>query len=1056
MMSSNNTVKIFIILTFLICWTRSAISQQININRIEEMPNIPEPYQMRDWKQVTKDYDKFVFDFSKTGQYLPLIWWRTSIINYPEHLSFGLHSYVGTKSPNSAEAINVLPAVISASLVGIDKSNQGGHNWVLMCEEYFNKANGVNVYLNHPTESDWNDWWYDTMPNLFFYQLYNLYPHTGDFDYQFASVADLWLAAIFAMEGRTTPWHIPNMNYRAFDLKTMTPKSAYPTEPEAAGAIAWLLYNAFSETGESEYRIGAELAMEFLNQRNTNPSYELQLPYGAYIAARMNAESGTEYNIEKIVNWCFTTLGNVRNWGAIVGNWGGYECSGLIGEVSQNDYAFTMNVFEQIGALVPLVRYDERFARAIGKWVLNAANASRLFYSDFLPDNNQDSEVWAHQYDSLSVIAYEALHEYNPQNSSVRPYATGDAVAGGWGNTNLSLYGASHVGILGGIIDTTDIRMILRLNTLITDYFHNPAYPTYLFYNPYEVDTVITLNSESQNYDLYDIVSNQFILTNVSGQVSVALPADGVLLLAETPTGGTISYQIEKMLINDIVVDYHSGQPVSNYPPRIKSLTALPELIPFEQTSMIYCSATDKDNDTLNYVWSATGGDISGTGNIVSWTAPGLQETFIISCLVSDGKGGQDSTSVTIEVTEIINHDPEITKLTAEPGKIDLSGITYLSCTAFDQDGDSLIYFWSTSTGDLQTNGANATWTAPSIEGNYYVICMVQDTYGGHKKDSIGIVVRDFSQSQTGKLIAYYPFNNNANDESGNNYHGTVYGATLTQDRKGNPNSAYYFDGVNDYIRITNNDSLNIQAAMSINFWMNIGQFYTREAFPISHGSWENRWKVSIIPEKKLRWTIKTDNPVNSGIIDLDTETILNTNTWYNVTVFYDGSDFEIYINGNLDNFSSWIGNILKTSYDMTIGQMLPNNTNYNFKGVLDDIRIYNYGLSVQEIMDLAGGDSGLKETKSIGLPEDFVLFQNFPNPFNSNTNIRFYIPYTSEVQIKIFDIQGREVTTLLNQRLMPGNYEVDWSPDEQASGIYFYQLRANNFIQSRKMILMR
>ena len=90
-------------------------------------------------------------------------------------------------------------------------------------------------------------------------------------------------------------------------------------------------------------------------------------------------------------------LDHFANWGAIVGTWGGYDVDGLIGEVNgTNDYAFLMNTFEQVGALVPLVRYDDRFARAIGKWVLNAANAARLFYTNYLPDQNQDSEEWAH------------------------------------------------------------------------------------------------------------------------------------------------------------------------------------------------------------------------------------------------------------------------------------------------------------------------------------------------------------------------------------------------------------------------------------------------------------------------------------------------------------------------------------------------------------------------------------------------------------------------------------------------------------------------------------
>jgi hypothetical protein len=107
-------------------------AQQIAIPRIEMMPNVPAPYEMRNWKQVALGYDSLVFNFDRSGQYLPLIWWRTNTVNYPNHLSFGLHTVVGTTVPNSAEAINVLPAVIGASLAGIDKSNQNGHNSLLL------------------------------------------------------------------------------------------------------------------------------------------------------------------------------------------------------------------------------------------------------------------------------------------------------------------------------------------------------------------------------------------------------------------------------------------------------------------------------------------------------------------------------------------------------------------------------------------------------------------------------------------------------------------------------------------------------------------------------------------------------------------------------------------------------------------------------------------------------------------------------------------------------------------------------------------------------------
>jgi hypothetical protein len=1052
----HHTIKLKVAILIFGLTAGNILAQQINIPRIEQMPNIPAPYEMRDWRQVTLEYDNFVFDFNKTGLYLPLIWWRTNTINYPSHNSFGLHTVVGTNFPGSGEAINVLPAVISASLVGIDKSNQNGNNWALMCEEYFNKANGANVYRNHPSSGSWNDWWYDTMPNVFFYQLYDLFPHTGDFDFQLRSVADRWLAAIRVMGGSSTPWNVPYMNYRAFNLMTMTPYSATPTEPEAAGALAWILYNAFLETGVTNYRIGAEWALEFLDNWNTNPSYELQLPYGAHIAARMNAELGTTYDIQKLVNWCFTTTGNVRNWGAIVGNWGGYECSGLIGEVSSNDYAFTMNTFEQVGALVPLVRYDERFARAIGKWVLNAANASRLYYPNYLPDINQDSELWAHQYDSSSVIGHEALHEYDPHNPPISPYATGDAISGGWGNTNLALYGSSHVGIMGSIIDTTDVEMILVLDALKTDYFHSPAYPTYLVYNPLGSDTSITMDLGPTYCDLYDGVTNNFVLTNVAGPTSVPIPADQARVMVLTPTGGTISYYLDQMLIDGVVVDFHSGQMVSNYPPRIKGLTGLPELVLLGQNSTVFCTATDRDGDSLNYIWSTNGGSITGTGTEIIWSAPSLQGIYRVYCTVDDYQGAWDSASVAIQVVQQINNNPVIEKISASPRKIDLGETSSLSCQAMDPDGDTLSYSWYSEFGVLIDSGATATWMAPMIAGNYYITCQVTDGNGGEAIDSIGIVVRDFSNVQTGKLVAYYPFSGNANDASGNDHHGTVYGAALTPDRLGNPNSAYYFDGINDYIRIPNHDSLNFRQAMTVNFWMNIAQLYTREAFPISHGSWENRWKVSIIPEHKLRWTIKTNNPSNNGIIDLDTETELVENSWHNYTIFYDGADFEIYIDGELDNFALWSGLILQTSIDMTIGQMLPNNSNYNFRGMLDEIRIYNYGLSVDEIRNLASGSTGILTRNDSKVPSSYNLWQNYPNPFNSTTIISWQLPVGSIVKLTVYDITGQKIAILVNEEKPAGSFQVLFDASGLASGLYLYRLETDTYIETRKMILMK
>jgi len=359
------------------------------------------------------------------------------------------------------------------------------------------------------------------------------------------------------------------------------------------------------------------------------------------------------------------------------------------------------------------------------------------------------------------------------------------------------------------------------------------------------------------------------------------------------------------------------------------------------------------------------------------------------------------------------------------------------------------------------------TWTAPANEGYYYLTCTVDDGRGGQAADSIGIVVQDFSNVGTGIPVAYYPFNGNANDESGLGNHGIIYGAILGADRFGNPNSAYYFDGLNDYIRVPNHPILNFQDEISVSFWMNIEQFFSREAYPISHGNWENRWKVCIIPDKKVRWTIKTDYGVNSGIKDLDSQTQLVADTFYNVTVLYDGSAFEFYIDGVLDASSYWSGRILSTTIDLTIGQVLPDNYCCNFKGVLDDIRIYNYALSVEEIQNIYNEITSIKDKPLDDVPENYILHQIYPNPFIFTTTICYQLPVESKVKLKIYSLTGQLIRKLVNTKQEVGCHKIDWDGKDTygnavSAGIYFCRLKIesdsgkSNFISAQKVIAVR
>ncbi len=88
--------------------------------------------------------------------------------------------------------------------------------------------------------------------------------------------------------------------------------------------------------------------------------------------------------------------------------------------------------------------------------------------------------------------------------------------------------------------------------------------------------------------------------------------------------------------------------------------------------------------------------------------------------------------------------------------------------------------------------------------------------------------------------------------------------------------------------------------------------------------------------------------------------------------------------------------------------------------------------------------------------PVAFSLEQNYPNPFNPATMIKFNIPEATNVSLKIYDVLGNEIATLLNEEKNKGSYEVNFNATNLSSGIYFYKLEAGNFVQTRKMILMK
>ena len=89
-------------------------------------------------------------------------------------------------------------------------------------------------------------------------------------------------------------------------------------------------------------------------------------------------------------------------------------------------------------------------------------------------------------------------------------------------------------------------------------------------------------------------------------------------------------------------------------------------------------------------------------------------------------------------------------------------------------------------------------------------------------------------------------------------------------------------------------------------------------------------------------------------------------------------------------------------------------------------------------------------------VPSVFRLDQNAPNPFNPTTTIRFALPESEKVTLKIYDIIGREIATLVDQELPAGGHSIVLKPERMASGVYFYRIEAGTFLQSKRMVLVK
>jgi len=401
------------------------------------------------------------------------------------------------------------------------------------------------------------DWWYDVYPNVLYYGIAALFPNVENTENIQRKIAEKFFKADSVLNG--------NYDYSYFDYAQMKGmRNHIPWQQDAAGGQAWVLYSAYQKFGDKRYLTGAKSAIQVLANQKESRFYEILLPFGVYTAARLNAEQGTRYDITHLLNQIFDgcqAKDGRYGWGVIAEKWGDYDVYGLEGSITDGGgYAFFMNSVAMAWPLVPMVKYEPQYARAIGKYMLNVVNAARLFYPDQIDEENQ----WLPKIKDITngIIGYEGLRKTddmnNPALKGVTPVAIGDGpkwAAGQPPSSMFSLYSTSIAGVFGAIVNKTGVEGILALNCNATDFYAENKYPVYLYYNPFAETKTVTYLTEN-SIDLFDIISKRYLAKGERGNVNIKLPAHEAVLVVVLPAGIQLKTEGSKIKAGNAIIAF--------------------------------------------------------------------------------------------------------------------------------------------------------------------------------------------------------------------------------------------------------------------------------------------------------------------------------------------------------------------------------------------------------------------------------------------------------------------------------------------------------------------
>jgi len=281
---------------------------------------------------------------------------------------------------------------------------------------------------------------------------------------------------------------------------------------------------------------------------------------------------------------------------------------------------------------------------------------------------------------------------------------------------------------------------------------------------------------------------------------------------------------------------------------------------------------------------------------------------------------------------------------------------------------------------------------------------------------------------------------------------GSVVHVVWVDTRDGNP-EIYYKRSTDGGVswgtdtRLTNNPAASYSSSVTVS-----GSLVHVVWYDSRDGSWEIYYNRST--DGGLSWGTDirlTTNPAFSAFPSVTASGSIVHVVWYDER---DGNGWEeIYYNRSTDGGASW-GADTRLTNNFAWSQFASVTVSDSVVHVVwTDDRNGNYEIYYKR--DQTGNPLGIKNISS-EFPEDFMLEQNYPNPFNPSSAVTFQIPHSSHVVLKVYDVLGNKVTTLVDEHLTPGRYETTFVGAHLSSGVYFYRLQADGFVQTKKLVLQK